>query len=1196
VRDLLTGIAALLALALLALMVGPHFVDWDSQRGRVTQLIAERSGMPVAIAGPLSIRLLPTPFLEAEAVTVGPTDAPVATIRHIRLALSPMALLSGRLAFSEARLDEPVVMLPALQAVLARPEMAKAWDKVGFDRLDLDRVQVLAQPGGVPILPGGPYSVSVEAPNLGGPFRILAQDLRQTRDVKVQIGQLDGGRARMRATLEDRGFGGRLSLDGWFGVPGLTGRPIFDGAATFNGNPFISSPDMQVPFQGTARLIVQRNQAIADPVNLNFGGSETPMAWAGKAFLDLAGPRPQLRGRLDAKRLDATPFLVPGADGKVPQRPDLTRLAGDLGVDGEIELGLGALQLPGGLIQNLALRLDMTGEGAQIETASADLPGGTRLQFSRSAATPGVPLDGDLRVEAEDLKTLAAWLRGGDGVASLPQRASLAMRLRGDFAGIALDRIQIDSPAGQLNGAGRFSPASALTGALPRLALDLRAHRFDGRVLAALDPLRPVPGVDLSTRLAITSLVVDGRNMGGLDVDLERAQENGTLRHLRLTGLGGESIVLSGTTAGDSLTLTAKLDAARLGELSRIGAALLPGTVTEMILTRAAALEPALAVANIRLQRGSGQNQWDVAFDGKFGGTDVSGRSQSVQRGEQWQVSVNGRLANPDGARLAAQLSGASLPPSAEAGLVEIRASGNPRQLVSGQIEARLGASQLRFDGGLNPFRLSPVEGRLTIATDDAGRLGKAMIGAVPTLGDGMPARLAATIRASRETITLAGVEASLADLRVRGELGLDLTRGGQLAGQIRLGEISLEGLLAPALGRAWPDFRSGWPVTGFGPSVRPPLVGDLWIEAERLRLPDGTLLEAPQFVYRFGADMAGLEGFEARAGEARVAGGLTVMRKGEQVEAAGRLSLARWPLARPGGRLSGALPFAASGPHWQALVASLSGAGRVSIDDLVVSGMDPAGLPRVVATPIDAIDPVTELNVGALVERNLLTGDWRLPGKEHPAGLSQGQVRISLAPETVQAGTIPITITPTIQLDLLRREVEARFSLRQTNLPPAWRGATPEIGLSLSSRYDPRRGDMTPLQRRLDVASLLNGFLALAIQRDLEKAEAFEADLRERSAHLRRQRADQFQARRQREIQEVEAILEQDIRVIRGRAEAAAEFERQQLLRQEMARQAEEERRRREAEARQDQAAQPPPARGAPLNLAPPVVPPPPG
>ncbi len=99
----------------------------------------------------------------------------------------------------------------------------------------------------------------------------------------------------------------------------------------------------------------------------------------------------------------------------------------------------------------------MTGEGAQIETASADLPGGTRLQFSRSAATPGVPLDGDLRVEAEDLKTLAAWLRGGDGVASLPQRASLAMRLRGDFAGIALDRIQIDSPAGQLNGAGRFS-------------------------------------------------------------------------------------------------------------------------------------------------------------------------------------------------------------------------------------------------------------------------------------------------------------------------------------------------------------------------------------------------------------------------------------------------------------------------------------------------------------------------------------------------------------------------------------------------------------------------------------------------------------------------------------------------------------------------------------------------------------------
>lgn len=1199
-RDLLTGLAALLALALITLMVGPHFVDWDAQRLRVAAWISERSGVPTAISGPLSIRVLPTPTIDAERVTFGPVEAPLATVERLHLSLSAVAMISGRLAFSEARAEGPVFNLDSLRALLERLDQraTAALPAIGFEDLRLERATLAERAGGAAL--AGPYNIAIEAANLSGPYRIQAQDTPHTRDIRVQLGQFDKGRARLRGTLEDKGFGGRLTLDGWAAVPGLPGRPLFDGAATFNGNPVLGTRQVQVPFQGSSRLIVQRNQAIADPVNLSLGSGDQALSLAGNAFVDLAGERPLVKARLDAKRFDATPFLSSPADGQGPPRFDTSLLPYWTGVDGQIELGLGAMQLPGGLAQGLSLRIGLDRAGPRLEAASAELPGGTRLVFLRPDDASAAMLDGRLRVETDELHVLAGWLRGGDAIAQLPQKANLALRMRGDFAGILLDGIELDSQAGQLRGIGRVTPPGALAGSLggslPRLALDLRAERFDGRVLAALEPLRPVPGIDLSTKLAIRRLVVDGRELGGLDVDLERAQENGTLRHLRLTGPRGESVVLSGTSSGDGLNLTAKLDAARLGELSRVAGALVPGVMTDMVIARAEVLEPALAVANIRLSNGTGEATWDVAFDGRFAGTDINGRSQSTVRGDQWQVSLTGRLANPDGARLASQLAGVTLPPGEGAGLVTIRAEGNPRRLVSGQVEARLGQTEFRFDGGLNPFRSSPLEGRLTLETADAGRIGKALIGNLPTLGDGAAGKATAALRATRETITVSQIDASIGDVRARGELGFDLTRSGQVSGQIRLGDVALAALLAPVMGRQWPDLRAAWPRSGFTMPVRPPLPGDLWIEADRLSLPDGTLLANPQFVLRFAADSVAIEGFEGKLGDARLAGSLALLRKGDSAEAAGRIELGRLPLPAPGGRVSGTIPFAASGTTWLDLVASLSGAGQLAFDDMVIAGFDPTALPRIAATPIDAIDPVTELTLGALVDKALQQGEWRLPGRLSPAGIVNGQVRVSPQPEVLAVGPAKVTVQPSLQFDLVRRDVEARFQVRQDTIPAGWRGAVPEISLALVARQDSRRGELGSLQRRLDVASLLNGFLAMAIQRDLEKAEAFEADLRERSFHLRRQRADDFQARRLREIEEVEAALALEAIQIRQRAEAAAEFERQRQVRAEQVRLAEEERKRRDLEAQQPQPLPLTPPRAAPPDLVPPAGPAPPG
>ena len=73
--------------------------------------------------------------------------------------------------------------------------------------------------------PGGPGALDIvlEAPSLIGPFRLQVFDPVPGRDFRAQIGKLEKGRARLKGILEDKSLGSRVTLDGWFGVPGGSG-------------------------------------------------------------------------------------------------------------------------------------------------------------------------------------------------------------------------------------------------------------------------------------------------------------------------------------------------------------------------------------------------------------------------------------------------------------------------------------------------------------------------------------------------------------------------------------------------------------------------------------------------------------------------------------------------------------------------------------------------------------------------------------------------------------------------------------------------------------------------------------------------------------------------------------------------------------------------------------------------------------
>ncbi|WP_166443577.1 AsmA family protein [Rhabdaerophilum calidifontis] len=1227
-RDIVTAVAALVAIALIALMVGPFVIDWDSQRGRVAALIRERTGIEARIAGPLQVSLLPTPELDAGGVEFGPEGAPVARAERLTVTLSATALLSGRVTVTSARADNAEIDRSALAAlageIAARPEAGAGpgFGQIGIERLMLRGLRLVEGAVGAR---GAPHDVTIEAPSLAGPFRIDVTDPGLGREFHAQIGRLEQGRARIKGLIEDRSLALRAGIDGIVALPGVPGRPLYDGLVTLNGNPILGSGAgaAQVPVQGSLRVIADTHRVSAEPVTLTIGDGERALQLTGRGEADLAAPRPRLSLALATKRLDLTP---PPADLPPRARPVDLRAAllalaqgggRPLPFDLDLALDIGALQAGGAVVHDLAAAISVGSAGPILHRLTARLPGATALRFAR---TPDAtqPLEGELAVESGELGGLIAWLRGADIAAGLPAEGRLAARLAGGAEGIAIQTLTLDSSAGALAGRGDVRPAAAGQSALPRLTLDLAARRFDARVLAALEPLKPVAGLEIATRLAVERLVLDQAELGGLRVALDRSGGTVSLHEFRLTGRAGEVLTLSGTIGPGATHLTAKLDAERLGDLARLAGAVLPRPEIAALQRRAALLEPALAVANIRLTGESGASAWDLAVDGVLGGTRVSARTRSTNRSGDLAVEAEGEIAAPDGARLLAQISGQSGSSGAAAGqgTLRFKAGGDPRREITGSVGGEVAGLGFRFDGGYNPFRANPLEGRLSAETADLRRL-LAAFGTSPPVADNVAAEIHGRVFSEGAKITLTRFEARLDAAPASGEISLDFARGGQVAGQVRLTALDLAALFAPASGATPPAFGAGpWSAAPFGPSVPPPLAGDLWIEAESGRFGAVTL-EAPQFVYRFAPDLAAIEGFEARMGEARIRGSLTALRKDRNVEIAGRIEAARLPVPFLGGRLSGAMPFSGGGENPRALVASLAGAGEVALDRFLVPEADPAALARIVARDLDELMPIDENRIGALVDRELRRAAFESPAGTWPASLVNGQVRLGGVPlPAAVSGRPEIEITPAIGLDLVRGEVDSRLTFRQLALPKGWRGAVPEIALVLSRRL---AADAPPPRRALQVGALVNGLLAMAIQRDLERAEAFEADIRERAMHLRRQKGDAWRERREREIREIEAMMADEARQLRLRTEAAAEFERQRLLRERLEREARERAEREAAERLARQRAEeerarlerlvrdlaqppapaapvPPAASGAPLNLAPPASAAPPG
>ena len=1252
-REILTGFAILICLALIGAMAGPHFVDWNQHRAVIERKLSEASGHPVRVQGAIALTLLPTPSLALGQVRIGPDDAAglaMIEAERVAVALQATSLIRGDILITEAHVDRPIMRIgengiAALRG--APPKYGTNPDAVSIARLNVyDGSLYIPRPGREAQLITD-INGDIEATSLLGPAKGNATFVMEgaSRHVRLALGRFEAGQMRLKLLVEDLSNAVRVDIDGAMTTGDDAG---FSGSATLTANPVLLAQDkLQLPVRATAKVKADPRSLRLDDLSLTLGGEPRPMTLTGTGTIH-TGPIPFVDLALKTRSYD---FDGQEADGRpkpavpavlIRRLADIMGTAGDgaAALEGRIDLAIGGLVIGSQTVSNAHVIAEYRAGKPRLALLEGDLPGQTSIRFARDDQSGDGIVSGRLELSSRDPERLNGWFNGVQRQVTAAAAITASAILSSIPGGIAIERIEIDRGTTHLSGTGSYRLAAPAVGPAPRLALALSSTQLAIADIPAFvlmeDRKEDKPALDFEIDLDARQLLHEGRETGRLSVKARRDGALTSIERIAITDLDGSSLIASGSLGGGARRMTVKLDATRLDGIAAILERVAPGPLASALRRRAPQLQPALLVATIASEQADGTFQ--LSADGQLAATDVALAGTMTVRGDT-TLGLDVTLASADSAALARQFTGAiaagrndPLP-----GRLSLSLKGNPRATMALSLDAALAGLTGRVAGDIRLFQpFTPFSGTIEASTPDLGPTAAAF-GLDPALAPaGAPARITGTLVSRRDQIVIEDLAGRFGSAPISGELALQTGEATRLIGQLRVPSVDFGLLASVALGPlpVLTDSR-GWSPASWGKPVTLPVAGDLWIEADRGTAPSGHAIDKPRFVLRFDRDSIGIEHADLKLGSGRVTGALALRRLGVAAYLTTDMTVAALPLAMlPQAALTatadGQMQLTARGESLARLVSTLSGTGALRLREATLTSFDADALPRLLVTPLDRIDPVTVPTVLRWFAAELPKQPLALGNADFGVVVIDGTVRLTGAMQMRP----PLRFEPGGTLDLVRRTADLRLQVTAPS-PEGWLGAPPH----LISQWSGPLGSLTP---SLAIDPLVNGLLAIALKLDLERAEIQEQDARERAFFNRRRRAadeerqaredaedraienarlvernrllEMEQARRAEERAREQARLELEAREaaererIRLEREARETAERERLRIEKEARDAAERARlaREEAEARAARPAPPPvtapavipplplvPPTGAPLDLRPPAAPP---
>lgn len=1092
-RDLLTVLAGLLVLVLIAALAVPPFIDWRSHRDLLDGALARALGTPVVTDGALDVRLLPSPRVRIEHLVVGASSADAASVdaRFVRAEIAPVSLLSGEIRFLDSRVGRMEIKLPAGADGRWRVPARFVREGAGERRLIVEELAV------------SQLLVTTIEPSTGRTDQVYAEGVKLAAQSQIGPWRIEGTIGSVPFTLAagalvpagsdlatavklaTRGEGGP-SLDLDAKVTLTADRqgdlvPSVAGSAKLAGPPPREKKDGPPPWTATATVKGAGVQVELAGLQIESGGAGGAIRLEGDGRFDLAGRRLTLS--VSGRRLDLDALAAAGLfSGPLPTGP-LPTLRTDL------TLKLDSVASAGEELSGVSLVGSLAGGVARVDRLEATLPGATRLAaFGEIVPGPTGRIGGRVSLGSRASDRFAAYLRRLgltdvplDLLDGRPLEASADVLVAAPVVSLRNIRVQLGD--GQFSGTVRYTGPGE--GQRARLDAQLSVQGLD------VTDAAPSPFLAAAAREVDLGLTLDARDVGygggrrggriaaritsqGAALDLER---------LEITDLAGANATLSGRLSPDGTgRIGGRVVATRAAPLlALVGrfwvgglADLLPPVLADKPVDVQVAAERPPRAGSVLRTRLSG-TAGGGAIDAEIGSSD--GRAQFL----------SATLATPPG--------GGWFGAAAAPGRVVVSGRRGAAGRLSLTVSGDLGGIKLAT---IDPFALGADDrdlerGAVSLAADDAGpvlsNLGR--VGATP-IG------LALTVRFARITgvpnVQVAGRIAGAA-----GEADLFGHSPTELGGTVTLDRLSLPWLLnalairpEPALPATQPAL---WSTARFGSPRSPVVGGAVTVSAKALDLGSGLVGTDAKFDLSAGPDAVAVRNLDAGLGGGRIGASVSVTRQEGLAAIIGDVAMTEVAipnLAGPpitGGRVSGSLRFGGSGESVAAIVANLGGAGTASFGDLAIVGADGGAVERVAGRALRSDDPLAIPRLAALANEELNRGPLSVGSLSGATTVIGGAIRVS----PLIAETSAAIWQGSASLDLRGATLDVRGTLTARTPPRNWSGPSPYLALGWT-------GPLARPVRTVDVGPLANGLASVVLGRELDRIDTFELDAAERA------------------------------------------------------------------------------------------------
>ena len=1135
--------------ALTVALVAPPFIDWTARRDMVARAIALRIGTPVRISGPVTLRLLPTPYLKLADVAIGPRGAPWLQGPAMRFEFSLTSLLGARIRLDDVIFDRPRIRVgPKFAPPLGSP--------LEFEHIRVTHGDLGVERDGATDLVARDFSFDGSAASTRGPFRGHGDfALGESRaNFQIAAERFVGDALPLKAQIETgttrADFDGRLVLDP---------SPALAGAATFAGE--TAGPDDEFwPWRIACEAAASGDEARCENADVRLGADARALQTQGRFALRF-GARPEVEADLTAKtfnidsllRKDKATFASParaaaafaaltarGLRHDAPLAKFSLRLSG-----GVVYLGARSLDAP---------RLELSGapDGEMQLKWDSGLPGAGRVTLDGALDLGAAPIfRGRAEGKVGDFASLAAWIAEGSPAlgerlealgAALPTgEITASTHLELSPSGFSARELALGVAASRFDGGVVYrAPEDDSRG---RLYLDLASDALDIEVAPNVEAgLAWLGDTDLDFRLKANSLRVARVGLasvqgGSLDIRARKDGAKFVLEKLSLADLGGASIQAEGETSPAGRWTRIRLDAGRLGDFAALLARAAPSAPTRWLVARADALGAAKATFEARRDGPPLDGPFGLDFlkgDGEIAGARFA-LTLSRAPAPVDAIAAHATLDAPDAGALLRKL-GARLPAGAGGRAeVSLDASGQWERGFDAKAKLALAGADFSWRGALKPQAEGDaplLAGPVTLKSGDLfPALAALGFGAAGT-GVAAPADLAAEARLSESGAHFTKLAGMLAGAHVSGALdwtsrretvsldrlvamaqGADATDAAlppapSLTGALEIDHASLAGLLSLALGRPGAA-RPGavWSEAPFGPALLNPPSLDLGLKVGALDLgaATGRSVSARLTMER---DRLALDDVSLRLNGGEAGGRLSLRRDKIQATASGALTLKDVGLERAGmrGRFDASLDFGGGGGSMAALAGGLAGAGRLTIAEAKLARLDADGFGRALGRIEQGGVALDEKKLQAQIAAELDKGPLTMAGVSGALALSSGAVRFG--PFEVPSGDGAASLSGAFDLADLSLALDAR--LVHSKVGPFWSGPPPSVEVTT-------KGDAAT--RKIDATLLAAGLASESLARESDRLANFEADIRERAAFNRLRKAQMFLTRRAAEV-----------------------------------------------------------------------------